>query len=186
MFCFTVKEVLIIADEILELLELKSFELFVLKPPATWEHLLSQLSSGNMSVLNFRVIVLFLGRSDIAKTHAEVESWLDKIIATIRAINADATIVLSAVLKFPQDTEDLKVGLKARNRFLEVRASESRNMKYFNGNLSLVKYGQDKPVFKGSRCSLTGVIILGKALRNWLRATKLLYHYHTFKRLDSL
>lgn len=85
-----------LADNMLELLKLKSFELVIIKNPATWEHLLSQLSSGNLSVLNFKVIVLFLGRADMHELHAEVEVWLDRVLATVKAINPKASIVLSA------------------------------------------------------------------------------------------
>lgn len=51
-----------------------------------------------MSVLNYKVIIPALGRADLVLSRAEFESWLDKILATIKAINAEAKIVLSAIL----------------------------------------------------------------------------------------
>lgn len=102
-----------ITDQTLMLLKLKSFELLVLPPPANWEYFLARLSSGSVNVLNFKVIVLCLGRNDLNLSHLEVEEWLNKILASIKAINGQAKIVLAAVLKLLHDSEETKQLIKS-------------------------------------------------------------------------
>lgn len=165
-----------VADQTLALLKLKSFELMVLPFPANWEYFLAQLSSGNINVLNFKVIILCLGRNDLELSHAEIEEWLNKVLASLKAINNQAKVVLAAILKLPHDSEEQRHQIKSRNHLIEARAYDTKDLYYFNGNLALVKYGSDRPVFTGDRCTLTGVIIIGRALRAWLRSTRILYH----------
>lgn len=100
--------------------------------------------------------------------NAEVESSIDRVIQVIKQRNHNIVIVLAAMFTFPFDPDTIQQNIWSRNRWLDVRAREDSKVRFFNGNLAFYKYGHNKILFDSGRCTLDAVIILGRALKNWL------------------